>query len=537
MKPINIKYIIPVIALSAVFLGSCTKIDDFLNERPSKSTAKPLETVEELDGLLGTYSSFYRESSQTLFASSDDWGVIKEIHDSYAGIYAGTSAPNSFYPAVWDVANLETSGDKGWSEAWSKIFKANMVLVNLDNVTGDEEYKNNLKAEAHFIRAYDMFLLANIFCLPYTLSNTANADEPGLPLKRSTSFEESVERATLEATYEFIEADLTEALKITTPLIRETDGVLRSWRGNKTGVKAFAARFYLDMGDYTKALDFANEALAEYNTLVDYNLDSRVGGMTYGLSKTYTIDQGTPAQQVVTLQYPYGHDNQSDLTERFAWKEALYMRFMYNGSWYFIPSQDLLGLYDQVNDRRYEYNYVEGYSYDRGCVKPSFSYPGYIRFYKDNLPSGPSTAEMYLIKAECHARLNQLPQAESAVNILRAKRISNTAAQDVIELSFANQQDAITKILEERRRELSFVARWYDVRRLNNNDDPNDDVIITRSFYGYSSSAVNNTGPVLTYTLPKDSRRYAAPIPYTELTSSQGVIKQNTYDEGSVTIQ
>jgi tetratricopeptide (TPR) repeat protein len=537
MKSNNIKYLIPVIAICAALFASCSKVDDFLDERPSKSTSKPLETVDELNGLLGTYSSFYRESSQTLFAGHDDFGVIKEIHDSYSGIYSGTSSQSHLYPAVWDIENLELSGDKGWTEAWSKIFKANMVLMNLEKVTGSEELKNELKAEAHFIRAYDMYLLANVFCLPYTLANTANANELGLPLKQTTSFEESVERASIQATYEFIEADLVEALKITTPLIRETDGVLRSWRGNKTGVKAFAARYYLNKGDYTVALGYANEALAEYNTLVDYNLDSKDGGMTYGLSKTYTIDQGTPEQQVVTLLYPYGHDNQSDYTDRFAWKEALYMRFIYNGSWFFIPSRELLDLYDQVNDRRYEYNYVEGYSYDRGCTKPSFSYPGYIRFFKDNLPSGPSTAEMYLIKAECHARLNQVPQAESAVNMLRAKRISNTASDEIINLSFANQQDAISEILKERRRELAFVTRWYDVRRLNNNDDPNDDVIMTRSFYGYSSSAVNNSEPVKTYTLPKDSRRYATPIPYTELVSSQGVIEQNTYDAGSVIIE
>jgi tetratricopeptide (TPR) repeat protein len=412
-----------------------------------------------------------------------------------------------------------------------------MVLVNLDAVTGSEEMKKELAAEAHFIRAYDMFLLAKIFCLPYSQFNTGHQDELGLPLKQSTSFEESVARATLKETYDFIEADLNEALKITTPLIRQSDGVLRSWRGNKTGVKAFAARFYLYQGDYAKALDYATQTLAEYSTLVDYNLNSKNGGMTYGLPKTYTIDQGTPQQQVVTVQYPYGHDNQTDMTDRFAWKESLYMRFMYNGSWFFIPSRELLALYDQVNDRRYEYNYVEGYSYDRGCVKPSYNYPGYIRFFKDNLPSGPTTAEMYLIKAECHARLNQLTDAQNTVNTLRAKRINSAAAPEVINLSFSSQQDAITKILQERRRELSFVQRWYDIRRLNYNDDATDDVVMTKTFYGYTSSAVLDTEPVKTYTLPKDSRRYATPIPYTDLVSGQGVLIQNTYDAGSVIIE
>ncbi len=523
--------------LLLTIMASCSKIDDFLGVRPSKGSSKPLETIEELDGLLGTYSSFYTESSATLFAGHDDFGLIKEIHDSYAGIYSGTSMPYHFYPTIWDIPNVENSGDRGWAEGWGKIFKANMVLTNLDKVSGTEAKKAELKSEAHFIRAYEMYMLANIFCLPYTNTNKANKDEMGLPLKQSTSFDESVERATLEATYQFIEADIEEALKNTTPLIRQTDGVLRAWRGNKTGIKAFAARYYLYQGDYTKALNYANLALGEYSTLVDYNLNSKTGGMTWGLSKNYTINQGTPQQQTVTLKYPYGHDNQSDPTDRMAWKEHLYMRFMYNGSWWFIPSRELLALYDQTYDRRYEYNYVQGYSYDRGVIKPAYSHPGYIRFFKDNLPSGPTVAEMYLIKAECHARLNQLPEAQTAVNTLRAKRINNTAPANVINLTFSSKQDAITKILQERRRELAFVQRWNDVRRLNNNDDPGDDVVMTKSFYGYSSSAILSNEGLKTYTLPKDSRRFATPIPYTDIVAGQGVIKQNTYDNNSVLIQ
>ncbi len=528
--------ILLVILLFSI-LTSCSKIDEFLGVMPSKGSSKPLQTIEELDGILGAYSSFYTESSATLFAGHDDWGLIKEIHDSYAGIYGGTSMPYHYSPAVWDVPSVETNGDRGWAESWGKIFRANMVLNNLDKVTGREELKKELKAEAHFIRAYEMYMLANIFCLPYTNTNKANKAEMGLPLKQSTSFEESVERASLEDTYKFIEADLEEALKITTPLIRANDGVLRAWRGNKTGVKAFAARYHLYQGDYTKALNYANAALGEYSTLVDYNVNNKVGGMAWGLSKNYTIDQGTPQQQTVTVKYPYGHDNQSDPTDRMAWKEHLYMRFMYDGSWWFIPSRELLDLYDKTYDRRYEYNYVQGYSYDRGVIKPSYNYPGYIRFFKDNLPSGPTVAEVYLIKAECHARLNQVPEAQTAINILRAKRMNSTAPSSVINLTFANKQDAITKILQERRRELAFVQRWNDVRRLNNNDDTTDDVVMTRTFYGYSASAILNLEPVKTFTLPKNSRRFATPIPYTDIVAGQGKIKQNTYDANSVLIQ
>ena len=208
------------------------------------------------------------------------------------------------------------------------------------------------------------------------------------------------------------------------------------------------------------------------------------------------------------------------------WKEFLYFRMLNHESWWYIPSQGLLNLYDKDHDLRYKYHMVEGYSYDRGMTKPSYDYPGYIFFFKDRIPSGPTVAEMHLIKAEAHARLNNITEAMNSLNTLRAKRLMPGAW---VNLTASSKDDAIKKVIDERRREMPFVQRWYDLRRYNNNEDPNDDVEITKTFYPYTVSAVQTTQPVKNYVLPKNSRRYAAPIPRTELISSDGVITQNSY--------
>ena len=132
---------------------------------------------------------------------------------------------------------------------------------------------------------------------------------------------------------------------------------------------------------------------------------------------------GTPQQQTVTLKYPYTHDNQIDFTDMLGWKEFLYFRMLSNESFWYIPSPELLNLYDQANDLRYLYHIVEGYSYDRGITKPSYNYSGYVFFYKDRLPSGPTVAEMLLIKAEALAHTNDVAGAMTAVNTLRIKRM------------------------------------------------------------------------------------------------------------------
>ena len=80
-------------------------------------------------------------------------------------------------------------------------------------------------------------------------------------------------------------------------------------------------------------------------------------------------------------------------------------------------------------------------------------------------------------------------------------------------------------------REMPFTMRWYDIRRLNNNEDANDDVpALTRTFYPYTSASVQGNEAPITYTLDKNSRRFAQPILNSEIESSQGAIEQNTYE-------
>ncbi|QEH41312.1 RagB/SusD family nutrient uptake outer membrane protein [Chitinophaga sp. XS-30] len=498
------------VLLLALGLSSC---DKFLDERPNKTSSLEVTTVSQLDALLNNFISFYNEGNRTAIHSTDDYGLTVDLYNARPGTF--TLAAVEF--ATWDKDYLPDDTREGfWSGEYRKIFTANMALSLLETVSGTAEEKAIVKADAHFVRAYSYFQLACTYCLPYT---DANKTEAGLPIKVSTSFEEPLARQPLETVYNLIEADLAEALKTTQPLMQ--DGRPRHWRASKAGVNAFAARYYLTRNNYAEALKHANASLGEYSTLVDYNTEMR-----YGRPANITINAGTPESQTVTLEYPYTHDNQSDQTDMIGWKEFLYYRMLSHESWWYIPSQALLDLYDKDHDLRYRYHMVEGYSYDRGMTKPAYDYPGYVFFYKDRLPSGPTVAEMLLVKAECLARTNKPGEAMTVLNQLRAKRME---AGPWVDLAAANMDDAIAKVLQERRRELPFTQRWTDIRRFNNNDYPADDVELSRDFYPYNFSAVQSSEPVKTYTLPKNSRRFAAPVPRTEMIASNDEITQNTY--------
>ncbi|WP_262493491.1 hypothetical protein [Marinifilum fragile] len=67
------------------------------------------------------------------------------------------------------------------------------------------------------------------------------------------------------------------------------------------------------------------------------------------------------------------------------------------------------------------------------------------------------------------------------------------------------------------------------MRRFNNNEDPSDDVVMTRTFYPIGSSVIEGSQAPITYQLDKKSRKFARPLPNTDINTTEGVLEQNTY--------
>ena len=502
MKTINIKsFSYSMLLATALLMGGCKKFaDDFLDTPPSKSTGIQITTTAQLDALFDNHNSLGQEGGGAVrLYGTDDYNFSPAsvngnfFHNNFPTIAIG----------VWDRVKMENNPNSDWASQWAKVFTANLVLTQADKVTGPQSDKDRLKAEAHFVRAFAYWVLANTYCLPYT---DANQNEPGLPLKISTSFEEDLTRASLAKTYEFIEADLTEALKITDPIIKS--GRFTSWRANVAGVNAFAARYYLMRGNYPLAEQYATTSLNAYNTLVDFNSE-----MSFSAA--------------LPLNFPSMVNQPADPVN---WKEFTSFRLM--ATQYVEPSAELLELYStdgtvasRQNDLRYKYLVVEGGAALYGLPAPFM----YVQFGLQYLMSGTTVGETVVTKAEAQARQNKVAEAIATVNVLRSKRMDAQLAPALRDLSATNPAEALLKILQERRRELPFAIRWFDLRRLNNNETPADDVTITRQMYQYNDSGIAPSLPMATYTLAPGSRKYAVMIPQADIYSSQGVIKQNSY--------
>lgn len=515
------------IAIYGLVLAAATSFvacDEWLSEEPSKSTNKTLTTTDEMDAIMGNYSLYVQEQATPVYGS-DDWGISPEFHTAKSGgvFNATTQLPYILYSNEVDDTRYSV-----WQSEYKKIYFANMAIEQSMGLIGTDEDKANLKAEGHFLRAYSMFQLAVAHTLYYTGSN---GDELGLSLQAMT-FEDTAARANLADTWAAIDADLQEALKITVPL--KSGDRNRVWRATTASVNAFAARYYLYRGDLASAKSYAEKALSEYSTLGDYNQT-----MSFSQSVlSYDINASTNPEKV-TVKLPKGYDERLSGAANFgAWfdKEGIYLsRHMYSAFWWFVPSQELMDTYaidvpggDAQNDLRFRYYYAEDFSL-RTCTKdPAFRWPGVMVHYMESLDAGPSVAEMILIKAECQARAGEYAEAMKTIAPLRKARID---ASVYTELTASSKDDAIKKVLQERRRELFMTMRWYDLKRYNANDYAADDVTVSREFYEFnaaSGSVIMDSG-VKTYTLEPNSRHYAIPIPKTEIANGKGDIQQNTY--------
>lgn len=513
------KYVSTICLASLLIMYGC---NDFLDVNPDRSQNIPITHCDQLDALMGSFEDYFVCSNYTTIYGTDDADISVDMYDRIPGRWN----MDVLAYALWDIDYLSRlKAETTWRTEYSKIFAANVVFQYVDDVPGTPEQKERLKGEAHLMRAYSMMEIANVHSLPY---NEKTKDEPGLALKRRTSFDETDTRATLEQTHKMIEDDLNEALRLRNNIV--AGNRVRHWRASNAAANAIAARYWLNRNEYEKALVHADRALSLYSDLIDYNTEMRYSA---GSAITVTHYPDNPDEGVdFTIQFPYTYDSERDYTYMLGWKEFYYFRLLYNNKNWFPPSAELVSTYDRNNDLRYKYHMIEGYSYTSPADAyeyPSFFWWGYVNFSQSYHVQGPTTAEMILTKAECLARSGRIEDALQTVNILRKKRISNQADQNDINLTAASRREAIEKILAERRREMPMAMRWFDARRLNDNEDAFDDIEFSKEFYSYEAGTVLSNDAPKRYYLNKDSRRWAMPIPLDDIISSNGNIQQNQY--------
>ena len=243
------KYLITA-ALTALF--TLTACDSFLDVNPDKRAE--VDTAGEIGKILG---SAYTDHVSILMA---------ELMSDNIDDFSPTSYKNSlrFIEQVYNFDEITESDNESpenvWADYWSGIAACNVALQSLQELgpSSDPALKE-LYGEAYIARAYNHFILASMFCMPYDPVHASQ--DPGLPYLTvpDEGFNVIHDRGTLAELYAAIEKDIETGL----PLVGDSGYQVPKYHFNQDAAYAFATRFYLYYGKYDKAIECANRVLGE----------------------------------------------------------------------------------------------------------------------------------------------------------------------------------------------------------------------------------------------------------------------------------
>jgi hypothetical protein len=365
-----------------------------------------------------------------------------------------------------------------WSTIYNTILRANTVIANenIDVAASIQEEKNQIVGEAYAARALAHFDLVRLYGQHYGF--TGDNSHAGVPIV--LTFDQSAEpaRNTVAEVYAQVVSDFNTAI-----------GLMNASRGkgyfSKGAAQALMSRVYLYMGDYANAAAMADAVIGNGDFSLTDN-GSYVG--------TWDDPDESPDAILDVLQNDV--DNMGS--------DALGRMYINEGYGDYLPSQDLVGLIDTLNDVRinlFKEDATIGGIY--GNIRVN-KFPSTIG--EDNSPII-RLAEVYLIRAEARARTNN--EAGAIDDLMAIRNRANPNAPT----STATGQALLDDILLERRVELAYEGhRLWDLMRLQKGVDRTD-----------------CTAPADKCTVNYPNDRFILPIPQDEMDANPNMIQNPSY--------
>lgn len=451
--------------------------------------------------------------------TSGVWLYRSDIQmDEFHGLINNGNREGVYSNGTFTSADNDLKGM--WQNAYNVIAKCNSVIENAAKLSADATFSDADKtdfvrydAEAHFVRAYMYFWLAEHYCQTYTKAEPSKAAS-GLPL--TTTYNPTGDiatypsRSTLDETYKMIEDDINVALtglqKYEASGAADVKDMVAANAAyvSSYAVQALKARVALVKGDWKTAADNAeaviNSGKFPLTEIADY-------------AKMWTDDEGT---EVIfrPMMTP---------TELGGSNGAEYINSSETGADY-IPTFGVLNLYGDGDVRFntffkvYKKLDVEGTNYQAYVLN---KFPGNAALRTGttnnimNMSKVFRSSEMYLIAAEAEARQGSTENANKYLKAFLAKRIEGYEPNDY------SANTILSVILNERQKEfIGEGMRMMDVRRLGkgfaryatHDENPDLDGIVVKMGQSLSYAA--------------DDHRFLWPIPKTEMDSNPNLAGQ-----------
>ena len=458
-----------LVAFSLCVLTSC--LDKYpQDEIPAGSAITSIEEANQ--AVIGIYSAWLNGALYSGYLT-----ILPDLQTDF--VYAVNGYTNT-YGDIWrwnDIHATNSQITSVYGALYDVIGRCNFLLANVDkvreNIYNDEDFDRleQYCGEAYFARALAYSELIKLFCKAYDSDEMAE-EELGVVLRKEYYSTDSLKRASLKDSYQFVIEDLERAeeyLQLTDE--EENDETLTFYSSPYFSiytVYALRARVALYMKDYKNAIEYSSllidakdrfalsSASEIYTTMTDYLSYTNKSISYYEYMWRYNLSTES-IWQVGFTTTSYGGALGSVF---FNWD-------FYSYKPDYVPAQWVLELYAS-NDMRYNAFFTQvttGHSH--GLTWPLLAkYWGNQELFDAaqllhvSEPQVFRLAEQYLIRAEAYAQQKDYSKASKDIEELRKARYSSNATAT---LTADNAMDIIE---EERVKELYMEGfRLQDLKR------------------------------------------------------------------------
>lgn len=207
------KYIAVGLLAASLGISSCSK--DYLETSPTNAVTE--ETVfTNMDNAWATINGIHRLLyAQWSRQNEGGLGSIYTFMDVMGEDLVHTSTGNGWFNAHYQWVEHRNQNAWGvryiWRFGYRVMANANNIINNIDDITGPEEEKNEIKGQALFYRAYAHFMLVQLYGERFDM-NSSN-DGLGVPIMLTTNQEE-VPRNTVAEVYQQIQQDIDQSIDL-----------------------------------------------------------------------------------------------------------------------------------------------------------------------------------------------------------------------------------------------------------------------------------------------------------------------------------
>lgn len=423
--------------LTALFLLLSTGCKKFLDiPLPTDSVAADgayLSDNSTSSVVSGIFSSM---SSGPVFSSGANRSAVGFLSSQYSDELVNL-VPTNTKNAAFYANGIQSTDITQWSLLYKQIYHCNLAIEGIKAAGPKLLNADQWLGEALFARAYLYFYVVNLF------------GSGPLAISSDYQLNNTLSRSPAPVLYQQILADLNQAK----PLLALTykDGyaanTVSRGRPNRSAVSALLARTYLYLGEWAAAEAEASQVIAR---TTDFQLIAPAQAFLANSRETIWALIPAPAASSVADYQLYNSGMQASVATPTALSGLVTVSL----------SSSVLALFDKTKDLRFT-NWIRKTS----TITPAADYY-FPNKYKSNVAQAEfliqlRLGEMYLIRAETRARMNDLSGAKSDLDALRS-RAGLTEPSAV-----STSQELIDAVQIERRRELFSECghRFFDLKR------------------------------------------------------------------------